>query len=97
MWGAWDLRVRPRGKKQNAAFNAAAATVVAAVPGITRGQRRVPAVDLLKDAMRPLARFVRIKTKLLQQRCLLLEAHSSLIVRMRDALQLRDVLLDSPA
>ena len=81
-----------RRREQNAAFNAAAATVVAAVPGITKGQRRVLAVDYLKEAMSPLVRFVRIKTKMLRQRSLLLEENSALIVRMRDALQLRDVL-----
>ena len=98
-----DAMVRVRGgrrdvkrrREQNEAFNVAAATVVAAVPGITGGQRRVLAVDYLKEAMGPLARFVRIKTKMLKQRSSLLETHSllmSLIVRMSDALQLKDVL-----
>ena len=46
----------------------------------------------MKEVMSPLVRFIRIKTKMLRQRSLLLEEHSSLIVRMRDAQQLRDVL-----
>ena len=61
-------RVTKNRREQNVAFNEAAATVVAAVPGVTRGQRRALAIDLMKEAMGPLARFVRIKTKMLSQR-----------------------------
>ena len=57
-----------RRREQNAAFNAAAATVIAAVPGVSKGQLRVLAIDLMKEAVGPLARFVRIKTKMLSQR-----------------------------
>ena len=55
--GRGDIKRR---REQNVAFNAAAATVVAAVPGVTSGQRRTLAIDLMKEAMGPLARFVRI-------------------------------------
>ena len=81
-----------RRREQNAAFNAAAAAVAAAVPGVTKGERRELTVDYMKEVMSPLVRFIRIKTKMLRQRSLLLEEHSALIVRMRDAQQLRDVL-----
>ena len=62
------------------------------MPGITKGQRRVLAVDYLKEAMGPLARFVRIKTKMLKLRSALLEQHSALLEQMRDAVRLQDVL-----
>ena len=81
-----------RRREQNAAFNAATAKVVAAVPGVSKSERRELAIDLIKEVMSPLVRFVRIKTKMLKQRSLLLGEHSALIVRMRDAQQLRDVL-----
>jgi hypothetical protein len=87
--GRRDMKRR---REQNDAFNAAAAQVVAAVPGVSKGERRELAIDLIKEVMSPLVRFVRIKTKMLKQRSLLLEEHSALIVRMRDAQQLRDVL-----
>ena len=81
-----------RRREQNAAFNAAAATVAAAVPVVSKGERRELTVDYMKEVMSPLVRFIRIKTKMLRQRSLLLEDHSALIVRMRDALQLQDFL-----
>ena len=66
--------------------------MAAAVPGVTKGERRELTVDFMKEVMSPLVHLIRIKTKMLRQRSLLLEEHSSLIVRMRDAQQLRDVL-----
>jgi hypothetical protein len=81
-----------RRREQNAAFNATTSAVAAAVPGVTKGERRELTVDFMKEVMSPLVRFIRIKTKMLWQRSLLLEEHSALIVRMRDAQQLRDVL-----
>ena len=57
--GRGDIKRR---REKNLAFNAAAATVVAAVPGVSRGQRWALVIDLGKEAMGPIARFVRIKT-----------------------------------
>ena len=79
-------------REQHATFNAASSTVVAAVPGVSRGARRLLAIELMKDAMGPMARFVRLKTRFLQQRSVLVERHSALLEKMRDAVGLQDVL-----
>jgi hypothetical protein len=46
-----------RRREQNAAFNAAAPAVAAAVPGVTKGERRELTVDFMKEVMSPLVRF----------------------------------------
>ena len=91
--GRWDIKRR---REKNIAFNAAAASVVAAVPAVSKNQRRLMAIDVMKEAMGPIARFVRIKTKMLQQRSALVERHSALLDQMRDAARLQDVLLLIP-
>ena len=91
--GRWDIKRR---REKNIAFNAAAATVVAAVPAVSKNQRRLMTIDVMKEAMGPIARFVRIKTKMLQQRSALVERHSALLDQMRDAARLQDVLLLIP-
>ena len=49
---------------------------------MSAGQRRILAVDLMKDALGPLIRFVKLKTKMLAQRSTLMDQRSELMDRM---------------
>ena len=49
------------------------------------------AVDMMKDAMGPSVRFVRLKARMLEQRSVFLERRSALLEKMSDAIHLRDV------
>ena len=55
-------------RAQPAAFAEADLKVAAAAPGISKGERRPLAVDVMKDAMGPMAHFVRLETRMLAQK-----------------------------
>ena len=63
--GRWDINKR---RKQNGAFNRASATVAQNAPGLSRGARRNLAVDLMREAIGPILRFILLKEKALAHR-----------------------------
>jgi hypothetical protein len=86
--GRCDINKR---RKQNAAFNQASSTIAQNAPGLSRGERRNLAVDLMREAIGPILRFILLKEKALAHRGKLLEQHEDLMERLRGARQLEDI------
>jgi hypothetical protein len=86
--GRWDINKR---RKQNAAFNQASATIALHAPALSRGERRNLAVDLMKEAIGPILRFILLKEKALAHRGELLKQHEDFMDRLRDARHLEDI------
>jgi hypothetical protein len=60
-------------------------------PGLSRGVRRHLAVDLMREAIGPILRFILLKEKALAHRGELLKQQEDLMERLRGARQLADI------
>jgi hypothetical protein len=54
-----------------------------AVPGASKGERRMITKDSMKGAIAPIARFVLLKAKVLRERGEVMERHTALINKMK--------------
>ena len=85
-----------RRRQDNDAFNAADRRAAEAFEGLSKGERRLIAIQDMKTVLAPLTRFLELKCKLFKERSQKIEEQDALIAKLRSCTNMDEAMVLIP-